>query len=140
MRYAFECTPPKPVPSGATGAPPSRGWQPWEQKRQRRRHLQVCVCLWLRLRVSDMEKGSPQCLSVGFCWLSGIRSVIELTPVVCLSRAQKANATFCFAEVVTLGTLAVLAAFVLTFILVRTDRTTWSAKKQAFLFHFITFA
>lgn len=140
MRYAFECTPREPVPSGATGAPPSRGWQPWEQKRQRRRHLQVSVCLWLRLRVSDMEKGSPQCLSVGFCWLSGIRLVIELTLVVWLSQAQKANATFCFPEVVTLGTLAVLAVFVLTFILVRTDRTTWSAKKQVFLFHFITFA
>lgn len=137
MRSAFECTPREPVPSGATGAPPSRGWQPWEQKRQR---LQVSVCLWLRLRVSDMETGSPQSLSVGLCWLSGIRLVIELTLVVWLSQAQKADATFRFAEVVTLGTLAVLAAFVLTFVLVRTDRTTWSAKKQVFLFHFITFA
>lgn len=87
-----------------------------------------------------METGSPQCLSVGFCWLSGIRLVIELTLVVWLSQAQKADATFRFPEVVTLGTLAVLAAFVLTFVLVRTDRTTWSAKTQVFLFHFITFA
>lgn len=81
-----------------------------------------CVCLTWRkvfLNVSVLDSVD-----------SGIRLVIELTPIVWLSQAQKADASFRFPEVVTLGTLAFLAAFVLTFILVRTDRTTWSAKKQ----------